>query len=344
MKTKIKVLIFAILMLIAAGCSNKYDLEKNSSTIFAMDTYITLDLYGENAEKAANDIESRINKLENMWSTTIEGSEIYSINNSSNNETVISSETADILNFALNMSEKTNGALDISLYPVIKEWGFTTGDYKIPTNEEIAELLKNVDYSNIKINDKKVSVPDNMEIDLGAVGKGYIGDIAVNIAKNNGIKSGLINLGGNVCALGKKPDGSNWKIGLKSPFSDGNIGVLEISDCSVVTSGNYEKFFEDKNGKKYCHIINPETGLPVDNGLASVTVIGNESKTCDALSTALFVMGYDKAINYWKQNKDFEMIVITQNKKIFITEGIENNFSLNENNSSLKINVIKNDE
>ncbi|MGN1318455.1 MAG: FAD:protein FMN transferase [Lachnospirales bacterium] len=278
MKTKIKVLISALLILIVTGCSNKNDLEKHSSTIFAMDTYITLDLYGENAEKAADDVESKINKLENMWSTTIEGSEIYSINNSSNNETVISSETADILNFALNMSEKTNGALDISLYPVIKEWGFTTGAYKIPSNEEITTLLKNVGYSNIKINDNKVSVPDNMEIDLGAVGKGYTGDIAVNIAKNNGIKSGLINLGSNVCAIGKKPDDSNWKIGLKSPFSDGNIGVLEISDCSVVTSGNYEKFFEDENGKKYCHIINPETGLPVDNGLASVTVIGTECK------------------------------------------------------------------
>lgn len=340
---KTKVLISALLMFFVTGCSNKLDLEKYSDSIFAMDTYMTIDLYGENAVKAADDIESKINKLEKMWSTTIEGSEIYRINNSSNNETVISPETEDILNFVLNMSEKTEGALDISLYPIIKEWGFTTGDYKIPTNEEIAELLKNVDYSNIKINDNKVIVPDNMEIDLGAVGKGYTGDIAVNIAKNNGIKSGLINLGGNVCAIGKKPDGSNWKIGLKSPFSDGNIGVLEISDCSVVTSGNYEKFFQDKNGKKYCHIINPETGLPVDNGLASVTVIGNEGKLCDALSTALFVMGYDKAINYWKQNTDFEMIIITQNKKIFITEGIENNFSLDENYSSLKMNVIKKD-
>ena len=180
-----------------------------------------------------------------------------------------------------------------------------------------------------------------MRRELGAVGKGYAGDVAADLLRENGITSALLDIGGNIQAVGTKTDGSDWRMGLRDPFSGGTLGVICVSDLAVVTSGNYERYFVGEDGKQYGHIMNPDTGYPVENELASVTIIAREGKFCDALSTSLFVMGLDKATDYWRQKQNFEMILITEDGKIYLTEGVEDRFSLDDNHANMQISVIE---
>ncbi len=319
--------------------SSNADEPKNTKSIFAMDTYITVSAYGEDTDKALQAAENKINSLEKLWSVTDENSEVYAINHSGGQTVEISPETAELLEFSQNMHKRTNGALDISLYPVLTAWGFTTDEYRIPSDNEIADLLENTGVEKISLDNQSVHIPTEMQIDLGAVGKGCAGDLISEELKLNGVRSALIDLGGNIQTVGNKPDGGKWKIGIRSPFGEGNFAVLNIGECAVVTSGGYERYFVE-DGVTYCHILDPKTGKPADNGIASVSVIGSEGRTCDALSTALFVMGLDKAAELWKSSDDFEMIIVTSDGEIYITEGIEDDFELSSNFAGPKVSVI----
>ena len=314
--------------------------ESQNKSFFAMDTYMSITAYGKNAEAVLNKAEERVSELENLWSVTNENSEIYAINHSNGESLFVSSETAELIDFSLEISEMTDGALDCSIYPILTEWGFTTSDYKIPTEEKISELLIYTDYRKINFNGEYVQLPENMQIDLGAVGKGYTGDLVVEILKENGVESALLDLGGNIQTIGTKPDGTDWKIGLRSPFDEGNFATLEVSDRAVITSGGYERYFVGDDGETYWHILDPKTGKPAHSGLISVTVIGDEGRLCDALSTSLFVMGLEKATELWKNRDDFEMILVTEDGKIYLTEALENQFSLNQMYGNLQTEVI----
>lgn len=338
-KRMISLLIIVIVFLTSCGKLTPDNKSENKS-FFAMDTYMSITAYGENAETALNRSEERVSELENLWSVTNENSEIYAINHSNGESVAVSSETAELIDFSIEISEITDGALDCSIYPILREWGFTTSDYKIPTEEKISELLAYTDYRKINFNGESVQIPKNMQIDLGAVGKGYTGDLIVEILKENGVESALLDLGGNIQTIGKKPDGTEWKIGLRSPFDEGNFATLEVSDCAVITSGGYERYFVGDDGETYWHILNPKTGKPANSGLISVTVIGNEGRLCDALSTSLFVMGLERASELWKNRDDFEMVLVTENGKIYLTEGLEDKFSLNQMYGNLQTEVI----
>lgn len=338
---KRRTLVLAVCFIAFTSCSGKtLKNEPQSKSFFAMDTYMTITAYGENAETALNQAEERVTELEKTWSVTDENSEIYAVNHSGGGNVHVSSETAELLDFSLDISEVTDGALDCTMYPVLTEWGFTTGNYKIPTDKKISELLENTGYEKIDLNENSVTVPENMQIDLGAVGKGYTGDLIADILQENGIKSALLDLGGNIQTIGTKPDGTDWKLGLRSPFDEGSFATLEVSDCAVITSGGYERYFTGDDGETYWHILDPETGKPAHSGLVSVTIVGKEGRLCDALSTSLFVMGLDKATELWKQRDDFEMVLVTENGEIYVTEGIENNFQLNEIYGNLQTEVI----
>ncbi len=203
-----------------------------------------------------------------------------------------------------------------------------------------AELLEKVGYDKVELNNDQIQMEPGGMIDLGAVGKGYAGDEAAQILRERGITAALLGIGGNIQAIGTKPDGSDWRVGLKDPFSGGVLGIIQVSDVAVVTSGNYERFFIGEDGKVYGHIIDPATGHPVENGIASVSVIASEGKLCDALSTALFVMGLENAQDYWRQHRNYEMILIMEDGDIYLTEGIRDSFSLNSEYRNMKINVI----
>ena len=243
--------------------------------------------------------------------------------------------------FALDMAEKTGGALDPTIYPVVAAWGFTTDENRIPGQEELEALLENTGYEKVELTGNQIRLPEDMELDLGAVGKGYAGDLAAGLLKEAGITSALLDIGGNIQAVGSRPDGSGWRIGLRSPFGEGQIGVLEVSDRAVVTSGNYERYFIGEDGREYGHIIDPDTGYPVDNEIDSVTIIAEEGKTADALSTSMFVKGLYGAGEYWRVHQDFDMILITEDGQVYLTEGIENSFTLNKSFGNMELHVLE---
>jgi len=315
--------------------------EEATSRFFSMNTYITMTAYGQNAETALENAEQRINGLESRLSVTDTKSEVYALNHSGGKTVTVGQDTVDILSYALTMAKQTGGALDPTIYPVLAAWGFTTDNYQIPESRELSRLLERTGYGKIRVSGSSVVLPAGMEVDLGAVAKGYTGDIVADILKEYGVSSAFINLGGNVQTVGSRPDGAPWRIGVRMPGSNDDFGILAVKDCAVVTSGNYQKYFTGEDGKVYGHIIDPKTGYPVDNGLASVTVIGNEGKLCDALSTALFVMGKEAAIEYWKQHGGFEMLLMTEDQEILITEGLDGVFSLREDYASLSVTVIQ---
>lgn len=314
--------------------------EPAKTEFFAMDTYMTFTAYGEGAQQALSQAEEEIRRLESEWSVTDENSEIWKVNHSGGETVTLSGETAQIVQFALDMAEQTDGALEPTIYPVLTAWGFTTDENRIPEEDEISSLLENVGYEKVQLDGDQITLPAGMELDLGAVGKGYAGDLAAELLEDQGITSALLDIGGNIQAVGSRPDGSDWRLGLRNPYGEGTVGVLSVSDCAVVTSGNYERYFVGSDGKEYGHIIDPETGRPADNGLVSVTIIADEGKMGDALSTSMFVKGLDGAEEYWRAHQDFEMILITEDGRIFLTEGAAERFELGESFANLETQVI----
>lgn len=322
------------------GCAREQELPAQERSLFAMNTYMTFTAYGKNAAEALDMALEQVEEAEALWSVTDQNSEIYQANHSGGQPVTVSDETAQLVSFALDMAEQTDGAVDPTIYPVLSAWGFTTQSKQVPEEGQIASLLQNVDYGRISLEGDRLTVPDGMQLDMGAVGKGYAGDLVIEVLKEYGVESALINLGGNVQAIGSRPDGNDWRLGIRAPWEEGNLGVLRISDAAVVTSGGYENYFEDEEGNIYWHILDPSTGYPADGGLQAVTIIGEEGKLCDALSTALFVMGEDGAVEYWRANGGFDMLLVTEDGEIILTEGIDGQFTLNENRPE-RIRVIE---
>ena len=312
-----------------------------SCDILAMDTYMNLKVYGgDKGKRGLKEAVDRIFGLESLLSVTKENSDVWKINHANGAAVNVGEDTIEIIKTATAIGAQTNGALDITVYPVLKEWGFTMQQYKIPDEETIDALLQNVDYRKIEATGDSVRIPQGFQLDLGALAKGYAGDQIMEILKGNGIRSAVINLGGNVQTLGKKPNGALWKIAVKHAVATNeNIGIVAVEDKAVITSGNYERYFVGKDGKRYWHIIDAKDGYPANQGLISVTIIGECGLTCDALSTALFVAGQKEAENYWRSNGGFDMILVTDDQELYITEGIEDCFT---STCDLPLEIIRN--
>lgn len=342
------VVVALVLILGLCGCGINRDVSKDVPTmegvtrnIFVMNTYITIIAYTTATADVLAPAENRIRELESLLSVTDKNSEIYALNHSGGIPIAVSADTANVIRVALDMAGRTGGALDPTIYPVLRAWGFTSSSYRVPGQAEIDRLLPAVGYEKVRLSEKEVLIPAGMQIDLGAVAKGYTGDMVAQLLRERDVTSAIINLGGNVQTIGKKPDGALWKIGVKAPNAAENFAVLAVADGAVVTSGGYERYFTDETGKIYWHILDPSTGKPADSGLGSVTIVGAEGRLCDALSTALFVMGAEKAAAYWRKNGGFEMILYTQDNKIIITEGLEGSFALRDSFSHLPVTVIR---
>lgn len=295
--------------------------EPQTATVFAMDTVMDLTIYGD--ASLLGEAERTIASLEAAFSVTDPESEIAAVNR--NGTAALGDDTLRLLTRALALCERTGGTLDVTVYPVVRAWGFTTGDYRVPDPDELAALLEEVDYTAVRIDGDRVTVGEGMQLDLGSVAKGYTGDRVTDLFRNAGVTSAILNLGGNVQTLGAKPDGKPWRVAVNDPLGNGYAGVVEVTDKAVITSGGYERYFVE-DGTVYRHIIDPADGYPVDNGLLSVTIIGDEGVLCDAFSTALFVMGADRAAEFWRTSDDFEAILLTEDGEILVTEGIAADF------------------
>lgn len=324
-------LLLLILSISLISCkSNTKPVEKET---YMMGTIIQLKIYGSNAKKATEEALQRISDIENKMSVNIETSEVTKLNAKAGiSAERLSTDTYSVIEKSVQYSKLTQGALDATIEPIVKLWGIGTGKERIPSQSEIDEKLKLVDYNDIILDSKNCTAKlsrTGQAIDLGAIAKGYTADEIKKVLISNKISSALINLGGNVYALGNKTDGTSWNIGLQNPLDTRGqyIGTVSVTDKSVVTSGNYERFFI-QNGKRYHHIFDSKTGYPSESGLISTTIISDNSIDGDALSTSTYIMGLTKGMKLVESIKGVEAIFITADKKVYITSGLKDNFNL----------------
>ena len=310
-KKLILILIF-VLALTSCGKDKKYD-----STIYAMDTIINITIWSN--EDLIKEVEDEIIRLEKIFSLTNKDSDLYKIANSNKSEITLEDETIELIEKSLELTKDTNGALNIALYPVTKLWGFVGKNYNIPKDFEIEDKLKYTNYEDIQIDGNTLILKENMSLDLGAVAKGFIADKIIEFLKEKDVSAGILNMGGDISTFGLKPDGSKFNIAIQNPITDGFSGTIMLNDLSIATSGNYERYFME-DGVRYHHILDPKTGKPADNDLASATVISNKGIVSDGLATAFYIMGIDKTLEYIGDKPEISVIFIDNNGKVYISK------------------------
>ncbi|MCI8422733.1 MAG: FAD:protein FMN transferase [Lawsonibacter sp.] len=313
-----------------------------------MDTVMTLTLHGEKEtalQETLNGLTETIHQLEGTLSATREDSEIFALNRDGQAE--LSSCAAQLLEEALALCEETGGALDITAYPALEVWGFPSGEYRVPSGEELEALAAGIDYTQVAIARPSAGSPASArlrgggKVDLGAVAKGFLGDTLAAQLEQAGVTSALLDLGqSSIQAVGAKPDGSPWRIGIRDPAGEGYLAVVELTGRAMGTSGGYQRFFEE-DGQTYWHILDPDTAAPARSGLASVTVIAPSGLVCDGLSTALFVMGLEEGTAFWRAHRDFEAVFLTEDGEIIITSGLKESFSLAQGYEGTGVTVLE---
>ena len=248
-----------------------------------------------------------------------------------------------MLSSALTVYKQSGGALDLSIYPLVKRWGFVDGKYYLPTDEEISTEMMKLCFDKLVLTSfpssgaYSVSLPIGAELTFAAVAKGCACENAVDAMRQAGVESAFISMGGNIQTLGVKPDGSLWTVGISDPANPAtHLGVINVGETAVVTSAAYQEKFVAMNGKTYHHLLNPASGYPANNSLSSVTIICEDGTMADCLSTAMFVMGETKALNYWRQYGGFEMILVTDSKRVVCTSGLIEKFTLVNDSYTLK--------
>ncbi len=318
------VIVLIVIVAVLVGASAVVNMFSYTATEYALDTMCTITAYGFNSKNAVLESVETLKNHENEISVHRENSAVSKLNREKSTE--LGENLYGIMKTALKVSNDTNGAFDITVKPLVDLWNIKGGG-PVPSVEDITYRLNSISYKNIHLskNDNLVKlVGEETQIDLGGIAKGYCADKIAEVLKSHGIKSGLIDLGGNVRTIGKKK-GKVWRIGIQDP--DGvrgeYFGVLDISDKCVVTSGAYERYFE-KNGKVYHHIIDPRTGYPADTGITSVSIIADDGAIADALSTAVYVLGMEKGIELLNSDKykDVGYIITDNNHKVYISENI----------------------
>lgn len=343
-----------LLALLLSGCGAQMspDEAQESIQVLAMDTAMLITTYGERSPAAAYACEDTIRDLEKQLSRTLEDSEVSRLNAAGGEAMEIGEDLLALLRSAQRYYELTDGAFDVTVAPVVSAWGFTADSFRVPAQGELEGLLALVDGSQVSITPSldsngdgpkaAVTLGPGQSIDLGGLAKGYAADKIVEVLRKHDVPRANINLGGNVLAYGDRPDGTPWRVGVQDPARVGEqnafAGVLALTDSFAVTSGGYQRYFE-QDGKTYHHIIDPATGYPADSGLTSVTVVAGldaegsfPGAMCDALSTALFVMGEEKALDFQRDwsGVPFELALITEDGRVVVTPGLADRFTLDE--------------
>lgn len=358
MKRKLAMaMLLCLTFIFVVGCTEKRKEAQNmldkyaeanlhEMTTFAMDTVMLFTIYHENGEQILTDTEQEIRRLERLFSVTLKDSEISKLNQQSGLDAVkLSGDAEEVLRRGKEIGELTNQAFDIAISPVVKAWGFTTdGEKHVPAQETLERLLPLTNIDDLVIDENASTaqlLKKGMSVDLGGIAKGYASDKIAALLKEKGVTSALFSLGGNIGAIGTKPNGENWKVAVENPLNANDyVGLLTIQDCFVITSGGYQRYFEE-NGKRYHHIIDSNTGYPADRGLLSVTIISKDGTKADGLSTALFVMGLDKAVQLWRSSNDFEAVFVTEDGRVIATEGATNIFTFEGRDNDFKYETVE---
>lgn len=298
---------------------------------FGMDTVIMHKVFGERAEEALEAAKKETARIERLLSRFIPDSEISRVNKSAGRRYVeLSSDTYEVLSRAIEFSGSCSGCFDITIGPLVDLWRSAKSRLTPPEDIKVKQIIPLVNYKDLILDPvKKAAFLKNkgQSIDLGGIGKGYAAERILEVLREYGITSAFTNFGGNVAAIGAKPEGSPWRVGIQHPRSENKlIGALSISNKSVVTSGDYQRFFVDKAGNIYHHILNPATGYPSESGLISATVITKNSMAADALSTILFIAGLERDVQLLKSFHYAEAILIDKDLQVHITKGLKGDF------------------
>lgn len=314
-------LLMALLLLLCGGCSAEKELPKISEVGFYLDTVITLTAYTDNAQ-VLKDAMAECGRYEQILSRTVEGSDVWRINHADGKPVEVTDDTAAVLRCAAEISRISGGAFDVTIAPASTLWNFTSGEAVLPDKGVLAAAVKLVDYTKVNLEGNTVSLPDGMMIDLGGIAKGYIADRVKAFLADRGVKNAILSFGGNIVAIGKKPDGSDWKVGIQDIDKPTGEHMLVAANRggSTVTSGTYERGFE-LDGIRYHHLLNPETGWPEQNELASVTILSDSSMEGDALATAAFILGTGKGLEMIEKLDGIEAVFIAKDRRVTYSSG-----------------------
>ena len=346
-------------MLLFTGCGNITDADTSTTgnqpisiSSIKLNTAVQITIYDSQDKALLDDCLALCDKYELIFSRTNEKSELYKLNHrkdvsdgdfSTDGPTTpypvsgtadtwhISEDLAALLSEGLDITKESDGAFDIAIAPLTSLWDFTAEDPRVPDDAAIQKALPLCSSDGVTIDGQDITLPsDDIQFDVGAIAKGYIADRLKDFLMKKGVKSAIINLGGNVLCIGSKPDGTPFKIGIQKPFADRNEteAVMDITGKSVVSSGIYERCFK-QDGKLYHHILNPQTGYPYDNGLISVTIISDQSVDGDALSTTCFALGLEDGLKF-AEKKGVQAVFITEDYELHYTDGFQDEINVTD--------------
>ncbi len=326
MKRLFRAFIFVLLILALCSCTEKeIEIGSGTTTLYVMDTFADIVLYPQTAE-VTDKISETLYNLEGELSAT--DGKLAELNENGGGE--MGEHIKSLLSRADEFYNETNGAFSPYLGALIELWGIGDKNY-LPTKEEVSAALSVSKAENVRSDGKNiVSIDNGARLNFGAIAKGYATDVIKEILDEEEIPGAIISLGGNVYVHGFKPDGSLFSVALRDPDGGENDWVLTVplSNKFVISSGDYERYFE-RDGKVYHHIFSSETGYPAESDLKTVCVISSDGAMADAYSTALFVMGKEKALSFWKEHEGFELVLIGRDNKITVTEGLDGLISPN---------------
>ena len=346
-------------MLLFTGCENITDADTSTTgnepisiSSIKLNTAVQITIYDSQDKALLDDCLALCDKYELVFSRTNEKSELYKLNHRKNTSDKdpnadgqttpypvsgtadtwhISEDLASLLSQGLSITRESDGAFDIAIAPLTSLWDFTAEDPKVPDDAAIQKALPLCSSDGVTIDGQDITLPsDDIQFDVGAIAKGYIADRMKDLLVKKGVKSAIINLGGNVLCIGSKPDGTPFKVGIQKPFADRNEteAVMDITGKSVVSSGIYERCFK-QGGKLYHHILNPQTGYPYDNGLISVTIISDQSVDGDALSTTCFALGLEDGLKF-AEKKGVQAVFITEDYELHYTDGFQDEINVTD--------------
>ncbi|KTD85312.1 FAD:protein FMN transferase [Paenibacillus etheri] len=321
----------------SATTSGKGEEKSLSQTFYIYDTVVNIKVFGATVEqKNMDDIQHMLERMDMELSRTKEGGEVYAVNQAAGKEAVVvSDETLDVIKQSIQYAKEMDGLFDPTIGPLIDLWNIGSGGDKVPPQADIDKAKSLTNYKDVEIDEAAKTVKlmkENMVLDLGGIGKGYAADRIADYLKEQDLNSAMINLGGSsIIALGKKPNGTDWNIGLQDPDQSRGtqLGTIKISDEVIDASGVYERYFMQDN-IRYHHILDPRTGYPSQNGLKSLTIMSPNATDADALSTGVFLMGIEDGMKYLESLPDVEAFFITDDNKIYATAGIKERMNLTD--------------
>lgn len=337
-------ILLSLILLFVVGCGAAEE-EANiletpyEQTEFLMGTYVSLRIYDEEKEEVLDEAFARVQELEDKISMVDPASEIAEVNQAAGEHAVsVSDDVYPLVEVAAEYSALPDSGFEYTIGPITNLWRIGFDDARVPEPEEVQDVLPLVDHEKVELNEEEQSVfltEPEMVIDLGAIAKGYITDEVQKVFLENDVTTGIIDLGGNVVVMGDSPtrEDGGFNVGVQDPFSDRGeyIGAVNLADKSIVTSGIYERYIEE-DGVVYHHLMDPETGYPFDNNLASVTIISEESIDGDALSTVVFGFGLEDGLDYVNNQEDIDGIFVTKDRDVYISDGLGDEFSLTNEN------------